>query len=168
MSPAAQAAHPRPFSLSRLTARALPLLGRVPFKVQATVVGQTLNRLFGEAARHGDLDFLSGRFVAIEVSDAGIRWPLSLKDGRILLGTRDQAADARIRGNSAAYLALANRRADPDTLFFQRRLSMEGDTELGLYLKNWLDTLDLDALPTLLRHGLRTAEKLLPPPNIGR
>jgi len=29
--------------------------------------------------------------------------------------------------------------ADADTLFFQRRLKIAGDTELGLIVKNWLD-----------------------------
>ncbi|MEE8428093.1 MAG: SCP2 sterol-binding domain-containing protein, partial [Gammaproteobacteria bacterium] len=37
-------------------------------------------------------------------------------------------------------------REDSDTLFFQRRLRMEGDTELGLEIKNFLDSLDADAL----------------------
>jgi hypothetical protein len=31
---------------------------------------------------------------------------------------------------------------DPDTLFFSRRLAMEGDTELGLLIKNTLDAID--------------------------
>jgi predicted lipid carrier protein YhbT len=31
---------------------------------------------------------------------------------------------------------IAARKQDPDTLFFQRRLVIEGDTELGLYVKN--------------------------------
>ena len=35
------------------------------------------------------------------------------------------------------------RKEDPDTLFFSRRQSMQGDTELGLLLKNTLDALEL-------------------------
>ena len=31
-----------------------------------------------------------------------------------------------------------------DTLFFNRRLRLGGDTELGLYVKNFLDSLELD------------------------
>lgn len=31
----------------------------------------------------------------------------------------------------------------PDTLFFQRKLGIQGDTELGLYIKNLLASLDL-------------------------
>ena len=33
-----------------------------------------------------------------------------------------------------------------DTLFFSRRLSMEGDTELGLLVKNTLDAIELPVL----------------------
>ncbi|MGC2048204.1 MAG: SCP2 sterol-binding domain-containing protein, partial [Gallionella sp.] len=41
------------------------------------------------------------------------------------------------------FLMLALRKEEPDTLFFSRRLCMEGDTELGLLVKNTLDTLEL-------------------------
>ncbi|MGO2436765.1 MAG: ubiquinone anaerobic biosynthesis accessory factor UbiT, partial [Serratia proteamaculans] len=43
---------------------------------------------------------------------------------------------------------------DPDTLFFQRRLQIEGDTELGLYVKNLMDAIELEAMPAPLRIGL--------------
>ena len=39
---------------------------------------------------------------------------------------------------------LALRLEDPDTLFFDRRLRIEGDTDLGLRIKNMLDAVDLD------------------------
>ena len=43
-------------------------------------------------------------------------------------------------------MLLAQRKQDPDTLFFSRRLSMQGDTELGLVVKNALDALELPVL----------------------
>lgn len=48
---------------------------------------------------------------------------------------------------------LARREEDPDTLFFSRRLTLEGDTELGLLVENTLDALDASAfhLGALLR-----------------
>ena len=49
--------------------------------------------------------------------------------------------DVTIRASLRDYLALALRREDPDTLFFSRRLVIEGDTELGLEIKNALDAL---------------------------
>ncbi len=46
-----------------------------------------------------------------------------------------------MRATLRDYAALALRREDPDSLFFTRRLVLEGDTELGLALKNALDAL---------------------------
>jgi predicted lipid carrier protein YhbT len=45
----------------------------------------------------------------------------------------------------SAYLQLMLRQEDPDTLFFNRRLQIEGDTELGLAMKNMLDGIELPA-----------------------
>lgn len=50
----------------------------------------------------------------------------------------------RIAGRLDDLVALARRDEDPDTLFFQRRLMLEGDTATGLLLKNLLDALDFD------------------------
>lgn len=52
-------------------------------------------------------------------------------------------ADVTIRASLPDYLALALRQEDPDTLFFTRRLVLEGDTELGLAVKNALDSLSV-------------------------
>lgn len=52
--------------------------------------------------------------------------------------------DVRIHGSLDDFWLLATRAEDPDTLFFQRRLAIEGDTETGLTLKNLLDALDYD------------------------
>jgi predicted lipid carrier protein YhbT len=49
------------------------------------------------------------------------------------------------------FVLLATRQADPDTLFFQRRIRIEGDTELGLGVKNTMDSMDWDDLPPPLR-----------------
>ena len=47
--------------------------------------------------------------------------------------------DVTVRASLRDYVALALRREDPDTLFFSRRLVIEGDTDLGLTVKNALD-----------------------------
>ena len=64
------------------------------------------------------------------------------------------------------YLLLASRQEDTDTLFFSRRLHMQGDTELGLYVKNFLDGMDMDShkasayLESLLQKSLPVYERL--------
>jgi len=39
---------------------------------------------------------------------------------------------------------LATSNEDPDSLFFSRKLSIEGNTEDGLYIKNLIDAMDFD------------------------
>jgi predicted lipid carrier protein YhbT len=47
-------------------------------------------------------------------------------------------------------LLLLAGQVDADTLFFQRRLAIAGDTELGLVVKNWLDAQERPAWLTRL------------------
>jgi len=51
-----------------------------------------------------------------------------------------------ISASARDFLLLLSRREDPDSLFFSRRLVSEGDTELGLTVKNLLDALDPEAV----------------------
>ena len=57
--------------------------------------------------------------------------------------------DLAFGANLSAFLQLALRQEDPDTLFFNRELSIEGDTELGLVVKNMLDAIEWPQLPKL-------------------
>jgi len=54
--------------------------------------------------------------------------------------------DMTLGASALDFVLLAQRQQDPDTLFFERRLTMEGDTELGLVVKNTLDALELPML----------------------
>ncbi len=54
-----------------------------------------------------------------------------------------EVADLTLSATAHDFLLLAQRQQDPDTLFFNRRLSMEGDTELGLVV---LDAIELPVL----------------------
>lgn len=141
-------------------ATVMPFLARplrlVPHPVQRGPLEIALQQVFTRNVARGDLDFLDGRCLAIEIEDAGWRWPIMLGGGRLRVLERDHPADVTIRGGTAAFLAMTGRLEDPDTLFFQRRLVIEGDTELGLGVKNFLDGLDEERLPGPLRHGLRT------------
>jgi predicted lipid carrier protein YhbT len=51
--------------------------------------------------------------------------------------------DLAISATAYDFLMLGTRQEDPDTLFFSRRLLVEGDTELGLIAKNTLDAVEL-------------------------
>ena len=103
------------------------------------------------------LEPLTGKRLLLKVTDAGLalRFTLTPRGFRPLFDPRQP--DLTISATTRDYLALALREEDPDTLFFSRRLLMEGETDLGLLVKNTLDAVDWDALttrlPGLLRHG---------------
>jgi predicted lipid carrier protein YhbT len=86
---------------------------------------------------------LNGRRIRIQVRDAGLRFDFRGQDGQFRACAPQQNPDLTLSANAHDFLRLAQRLDDPDTLFFNRRLSMEGDTELGLVVKNALDALEL-------------------------
>ena len=130
-------------------------LGRhTPFLMQRLVIEQSMARLFSGPVAEGSFDCLQGRWLRLEVSDLGLAW--NVTRGRLGLQLNEHArADLVIRGNWREFLLLASRYEDPDTLFFRRRLTIEGDTELGLEIKNLIDSLDPDDLPPRLWQTLR-------------
>lgn len=114
-------------------------------------VEAVLNAALAGALADGRLDCLEGRVLALEAAEARLRWPLSVLRGRLLVLPPPTAADTVIRGGIGVFAAIARRRLDPDTAFFQRRLVVEGDTELALAAKNALDGIDPRSLPHPLR-----------------
>jgi predicted lipid carrier protein YhbT len=92
-----------------------------------------------ERLRHS-LEPLRGKVLRLEL--AGLPFgPQFTLAGDCLVPVPFGAADVTIRAGLRDYLALALRREDPDSLFFSRRLVIEGDTALGLVVKNALDSL---------------------------
>lgn len=112
----------------------------VPVSLKQLVAEAPLNRLFAEALAEGEFDDFEGRTIRLEVNGGqpGITIGFWADRLRVVEGP----GEAIIRGSLAAFKTLAERRQDPDQLFFQRRLVIEGDTELGLALKNLLDSLE--------------------------
>ncbi|WP_043531364.1 ubiquinone anaerobic biosynthesis accessory factor UbiT [Litchfieldella xinjiangensis] len=113
---------------------------RVPLAVKRRLVEPVLNRTFAVPLADGEFDVLTGRHLTLILDDLGVSFTLGLEAGRLCLC--EGAGEATIRGDWRAFLCLATRREDPDSLFFQRRLAIEGDTELGLLVKNLLDGLE--------------------------
>lgn len=138
----------------------------LPAKAHGLILGGLLNRVFREQIAEGELDFLQGRVVHIKVSDAGLHYALTLRNGSVS-EAGDQPADLTIIGSVYDYLLLIAGREDPDTLFFQRHLVMDGDTGLGVHLKNMLAAVEADelAIPREFRmvvdRGLQFYERVL-------
>lgn len=133
------------------------LLGKplkfTPFALQRQVLERVLSWQFQQALDEGELSFLTERWLKVEVRDVGLTWFVTLRDDRLVVSQRE-VEDVSFSAEANDLVLIAARREDPDTLFFQRRLRIEGDTELGLYVKNLMDSIDLDAMPAPLRIGL--------------
>jgi O2-independent ubiquinone biosynthesis accessory factor UbiT len=97
-----------------------------------------------------NLQPLHGRQIAIRVNDLGLRLDFIIADGRFIPGRHAGVPDLVISATSRDFYLLATRREDPDTLFFSRRLVVEGETELGLVAKNTLDAIELPKLGAVL------------------
>ena len=136
-------------------------LGLVPSRLNSGVLAQILNRVFKPELDAGELDFLDGRVMLIRVDDAQLSFRLTLQRGRLHSATGQGKPDLSIEGSVYDFLLLATRREDPDTLFFNRRLRLGGSTELGLYVKNFLDSLELEARLGPLLTAMNRATDLL-------
>ncbi|WP_449548797.1 ubiquinone anaerobic biosynthesis accessory factor UbiT [Lelliottia amnigena] len=121
-----------------------------PFALKRQVLEQMLSWQFRQALEEGELAFLKGRWLSIEVRDIGLRWFTSVENDRLIVSD-SATADVSFSADASDLLMIAARKQDPDTLFFQRRLVIEGDTELGLYVKNLMDAIELDQMPKPLR-----------------
>jgi predicted lipid carrier protein YhbT/chorismate mutase len=137
------------------------LLTRVPDPLQHIAVLRLLTQALASPDARRTLAPIAGRRIGIEVSDLGLRWVLTLDGERLQPST--EAAEATVSGSVTDLLLLASRLEDADTLFFQRRLTLTGDTELGLLLRNLLDRMPWESLPLgpriLLQRGARLLQR---------
>lgn len=138
----------------------------MPAFIHNKILVTTLNRMFKDEIKQGELDFLQGKIINISIEDAGIEYSFTLINDRLAAADKNNSADLILQGTVYNYLLLASRQEDTDTLFFSRRLHMQGDTELGLYVKNFLDGMDMDShkvsayLESLLKKSLPVYERL--------
>ena len=138
--------------------RLAPLLCALPPSLRKRVIERAMAQALAQPLAEGALEFMAGRRLGIEVSDLGIGWVVELQGARLVVV--DQPAEATVRGTATDLLLLAGRREDADTLFFQRRLVLTGDTELGLTARNVLDRLPWEQVPLGLRIALNRGARL--------
>ena len=120
------------------------MVARLPVAPPSLVFSMVANRLLWPALETLDWHALAGRRYAICVKDTGlsVRFTVTPRG----FAPDSGAPDLTISATAQDLLLLLGRREDPDTLFFSRRLVSEGDTELGLIVKNLLDALDSESV----------------------
>lgn len=147
-----------PAALAPLHRRVAALVEGLPSTPPSAWAARVLDRLLLPRLPADARAALLHQVVALHVEDFGLRVHLRL-------GTQgfEPAGDGpppvlRIRAPASGFVRLARGDEDPDRLFFERQLLMEGDTELGLVLKNTLDAIGpLFTPPRFLRaRPLRT------------
>ncbi|SDW14967.1 ubiquinone anaerobic biosynthesis accessory factor UbiT [Marinobacter mobilis] len=125
----------------------------IPIPLKQLLAEAPLNRLFAQALADGEFEMFEGRRIRLEINGGQPGVTFGLWAGRLRI--LDGPGEATIRGSLSAFKTLAERRLDPDQLFFHRRLVIEGDTELGLALKNLLDSLEWRIrLPQIFLHRI--------------
>ena len=131
-----------------------PSLRLLPYKAQKSALLPALTSVFAEALEDGDFEFLQDKWLKIVITDLALTWWLSFDDNKLIMASQGEMAEKNIcedvsfSATGDDLVLIAGRKQDPDTLFFQRRLKIEGDTELGLEVKNLIDAIDIEQLPS--------------------
>jgi predicted lipid carrier protein YhbT len=131
-----------------------PSLRLLPFSAQKAVLLPALSSVFQEPIEDGDFEFLQDKWLKISIIDLNLNWWLSFDQDKLVMASENELTalklteDVSFRATGDDLILIAGRKQDPDTLFFQRRLKIEGDTELGLEVKNLIDAIDIDQLPS--------------------
>lgn|SRR5574340_242649 len=115
---------------------------RLPQLPPTMLLVTALNLALDRILPRDHLEPLVGKVVCLRVLDAGLTLKFMLTPKGFKSVTTTREPDLSISARACDFLALALRQEDPDTLFFSRRLVMEGDTDLGLLVKNTLDAVD--------------------------
>lgn len=122
------------------------LLSRLPAYPGSLLFVTALNLALAKNLAPDVTQLLLGKKLRLRVTDAQLTFDFQWESGRFNACQNKGEADLTISASAHDFMLLARRQEDPDTLFFSRRLSMEGDTELGLLVKNTIDGIEMPVL----------------------
>lgn len=121
------------------------VLRSLPDALHTEFLSRLFNHLLKGQWMAEQLVDLEGKRLCIAISDTRTELLFRVEGKQLKRTSRSNGDwDVRIKGNLEDFWLLATRKEDPDTLFFNRQLAIEGETEAGLYLKNLLDAMDFD------------------------
>ncbi len=132
-----------------------------PMSLQKLVLEKILGMLLKEPQADGATDFLEDRWCQIVIKDLGVNWFITVDQHGPVVSKYGVQPTVTISGNADEFILMVSRQEDPDTLFFQRRLVIVGDTEFGLNVKNLIDSVDFDSLPRPLIKSLELAANMV-------
>jgi predicted lipid carrier protein YhbT len=98
----------------------------IPFAIKKPAMVFMLQRIFKEALADGDFEFLEGRFLKVSVDELKLSCFVTLKQGQLMVQEQSDVCDVSFAAGLNDLILIAGRKEDPDSLFFQRRLRIEG------------------------------------------
>lgn len=117
----------------------------IPDKVHTYLLSQLGAHLMEGQEITSRLDFMEGKRLKLTIKDTENCWKFVIRDNRLVDDMKSKnISDVHIQGDLKTFVLLATGNEDPDSLFFSRHLSLEGNTEDGLYIKNLIDAMDFD------------------------
>lgn len=122
------------------------LLPRKPTQYSLVI---TLNQLLKKNILLADMSLLAGKQFEIVIDDLGLVVNFTANEQKFLVSNHTGEPDLRFTAKMIDFTKMMLRKEDPDTLFFNRKLQIEGDTELGLVIKNLLDSIDWSSVPLI-------------------
>ncbi len=126
------------------------LVSLLPSFPPSFAFAKVLNLALGRIIPKEHLEPLHGKQIAIHVKDLGLSLYFTVGADKFTPTRSGKAPDLAISATAQDFFLLATRKEDPDTLFFSRRLIVEGNTELGLVAKNTLDAIELPEFKSAL------------------
>ncbi len=122
------------------------IASKLPQRPPAYLLTLALNLGLDRIVPRDSMAPLTGRHLRLRVTDAGLSLDFTYGTAGFKPSANSGHPDLTLSATTRDYISLAMREEDADTLFFGRRLLMEGDTDLGLLVKNTLDAVDWNAL----------------------
>lgn len=129
------------------------MVAHLPAWPPSVAFAAACNRAAWPTLRELDWSAAYGKRFRVHVKDLGLSIYLSVREDG-LKAEKTGPVDVTFTATAEDFARLSLRLEDPDTLFFNRRLLIEGDTDLGLTLKNLLDAVDWDELSHRMPLGL--------------
>lgn len=140
---------------------ALPrFIAHLPMAPVSFALSLGLNRIAWRGLEALDWTPMHGRSFAIRILDLGVSAGFRVGPSGFSAARVEDAA-VTFSASAEDFVRLALQLEDPDTLFFNRRLRIEGDTDLGLTAKNLLDGVELEAMMAQMPAPVRMALNLL-------
>ena len=122
------------------------IIGHLPAAPPRIALTTALNAMLKRGLLPAEMESFDGRKFEIRVLDARLHIRFTANGEKFIARSFEGEPDLRLSANGIDFMRMIAREEDPDTLFFNRKLQIEGDTELGLMTKNLLDSVDWSAL----------------------